>query len=103
MWLEILHAQVKARGLGSVATDLDYSKATLSLVLNGKYSSDTTRLEAAVLATFGTINCPFEDISITAEVCKSWQSRDLPTSSAWSIRHWAACQACPHNTSLKES
>lgn len=102
MWLEILRNQVKDRGLGAVAADLNYSKATLSLVLNHKYTSDTTHLESAVLVTFGTVACPFEGVDISADACRSWQTREVPTSSAWSLRHWSACQACPHNSATQE-
>ncbi|WLT30757.1 hypothetical protein [Geothrix sp. PMB-07] len=101
MWLEILRAQVAARGLGAVAKGIDYSKTTISLVLNGKYNSDTSHLETAVLKAYGTVLCPFEERSLSASDCQNWQSSEAPTSSAWSLRHWAACQSCIHNTNPK--
>ena len=103
MWRELLAAQVAARPLRAVAAELGYSHATLSLVLNGKYDADTRHLEKAVLAHFGTVACPFEARAMAAQACLAWCQRDIPTSSAWGVRHWAACQACPHNLSKKEN
>lgn len=97
MWRELLAAQVHARSLRAVAADLGYSHATLSLVLSGKYDADTRRIEEAVLAIFGTVACPFEGRDLKARECASWCARGIPTSSAWSVRHWAACKTCPHN------
>lgn len=94
MWLDLLRDQVSQRGLGAVAAELGYSKAALSLVLNGKYDSSTARIEAAVLRAFGSIQCPFEERAISAADCRFWRQCDCPTSSAWAQHHWTACQAC---------
>jgi hypothetical protein len=102
MWIEILAAQVKARGLGPVAREIDYSKATLSLVLSGKYDANPRRIEEAVLRLYGTVACPFEERPLTARECQEWRQRDVPTSSAWALKHWSACQDCPHNPAPKE-
>lgn len=102
MWLELLRDQVSQRGpggLGAVAAELGYSKSALSLVLNGKYDSSTARIEAAVLRTFGSIRCPFEERDLSAADCRFWRQCDRPTSSPWAQHHWAACQTCSHNHS----
>lgn len=103
MWRSLLASQVEARGLRAVAADLNYSHATLSLVLNGKYDSDTHHIEDAVLATFGNVPCAFEGRELEARACITWCQRGVPTSSAWALRHWAACQVCPHNLNPKEN
>ena len=97
MWRNLLAAQVDAHGLGAVALKVGYSKATLSLVLNNKYDADTCHIEEAVCLAFGTIACPFEEREMAMECCLTWCNRPVPTSSAWALRHWAACQSCPHN------
>lgn len=103
MWRSLLAAQVAAHGLRPTAASLGYSRTTLSLVLNGKYDADTRRLEERVLAVFGTIPCPFEARDLDAHDCSAWCRRIVPTSSAWALRHWAACQTCPHNVTEKEN
>lgn len=103
MWLDLLKHQVAQRGLGAVATELDYSKTALSLVLNHKYDASTTRIEKQVLNHYGTIPCPFEERDLTAADCRFWRTCDGPTSSHWALRHWEACQTCPHNPNKKES
>jgi hypothetical protein len=102
MWLDLLRYQVAQRGLGPVAADLAYSKTALSLVLNGKYDSDTSRIEKAVMDTYGTIACPFEERHLPAADCHFWRQCDHPTSSPWAQHHWAACQTCVHNPKPKE-
>ena len=102
MWREILQAQCQARGLAAVATQLGYSKATLSLVCSGKYGAHTDKIEEAVLEHFGVVACPFEGQVLSVQVCRSWSQRDVPTSSSWALQHWCACQACPLNAFTKE-
>lgn len=102
MWRELLRDQVKARGLGPVALDLDYSKAAISLVLRDKYDSSTERIEAAVNKAFGTIRCPFEERDLSAADCRFWRTCDRPTTSPWSLNHWSACRTCSHNPTPPE-
>ncbi len=103
MWHEILQAQCHSRGLAAVATQLGYSKATLSLVCAGKYGADTRGIEAAVLEQFGSFPCPYEESEITVDACNSWCRRTVPTSSSWALHHWFACQTCVNNTQPKET
>ena len=103
MWRNLLTSQVEAHGLRAVAEHLGYSRTTLSLVLNGKYNADTRRIEERVLAVFGTVSCPFEDRDLEAAACSAWCRRIVPTSSAWALRHWAACRTCPYNPTPKEN
>jgi len=88
--------------LGAVAADLNYSRATLCLVLSGKYDADTHRVEEAVMEAFGAISCPFEGREIESHACRAWCDRTVPTSSAWALRHWATCQSCVHNLKPSE-
>lgn len=97
MWLDLLRDQVFQRGLGTVAAELSYSKSTLSLLLNGKYDANPRRIEAAVVQTYGSIHCPFEEREISSADCRFWRQCDRPTTSPWAQHHWAACQTCPHN------
>lgn len=99
MWLDLLRDQVASRGLGPVALTLGYSKTALSLVLNGKYSSDTRRIEEAVLRAYGTVHCPFEGRDLTEADCRYWRTSDPHTTSPWATSHWCACRTCTHNPS----
>lgn len=102
MWLDLLRDQVDRRGLGPVSQDLGYSKAAVSLVLNGKYDSNPRRIEAAVLKAYGSLQCPFEGRELTAADCRFWRTCDRPTTSTWALQHWDACRTCPHHTPSPE-
>ena len=99
MWLDLLRDQAAQRGLGAVSLEVGYSKAALSLVLNGKYDSSTRRIETAVLRAYGALRCPFEERDLSAADCRFWRTCDRPSSSDWALRHWDACRSCPHNPS----
>lgn len=57
-WMTRLQAAVGAEGLRKVGNRLDLSKATLSLVLRGKYMAKTDRIASRVLALLPAVNDP---------------------------------------------
>jgi hypothetical protein len=98
-WLDLLEraiAQAGAGRMGDVAARLGYAKSTLSLVRHGRYIGSTANIEAAVLRVYGQIQCPHLGHELSAQDCASYASRPTPTSSAPALRHWSACQECPH-------
>ena len=70
-WLEVLRGRVAELGAGRVAADLSVSKATISLVINGKYGASTAAIEARVRAVYERaegVACP-ELGTISASLC----------------------------------
>jgi hypothetical protein len=93
-WLETLRKAVKEFGMRRVAADLEYSRAAVSLVLNGKYNACTDRIAARVLAIYGELPCPFLRVQIPAAQCRDFRERPVPTNSAQQIHHWRTCRDC---------
>lgn len=102
MWLDLLEAACKATSAAQVARHLGVSQTAISLLRSGRYQGGTARMEARILAAYGQISCPFLDRVITAEDCRTFAGPEVPTHSPFAIRHWEACQACPHATKTKE-
>ena len=100
-WLELLRGKVKEPGasMGSVATDLQMSRTTVSLVLSGKYPASTDKIAARVMQTYGRVECPFLREEISGAQCADYHQRPAPTSSPFAMRHWRACQGCPNRRS----
>lgn len=61
-WLKLLRDQVKERGQAAVAKELCCSRATISLLCNGKYPASTDKMRRKVLALYGSedglVHCP---------------------------------------------
>ncbi len=95
-WLELLRHAVEASSMGRVAEDLDVGRPTISLVLAGKYPARTDRIAQRVINVYGRVQCPFLGEEITGAQCRDYHTRAAPTSSPFAMRHWRACQSCPH-------
>ena len=96
MWLDLLKERVAASGAGKVADELEVSRTTVSLVLNGKYPASTEKFATRVIARYSTIDCPFLDREISGAECREFHTREVPTSSGFAMRHWRTCQGCPN-------
>lgn len=97
-WVEILRAEVAGRSMGAVAEQIGVSRTAISLVLAGKYPVKTPEaMERRVRDTFERRHCPFLDQALAGDACRRYRERPMPRSSARDLRHWRACQACPHN------
>lgn len=84
-------------GAVEVARRLGYRNHTIvSLIAAGKYQANTDRFGAKVLAAFGVVRCPHLGSEIPRADCAGHALRSVPTSSPEKLRHWVACQACPH-------
>lgn len=97
-WLALLTnaAEAHERGIAGVAEELDVSRTSISLVLSGKYPAKTDKIEARVLQTYARVACPHLIETITIHICRSHAERAAPTNSPREMRHWRACQNCPH-------
>ncbi len=83
-----------------VAKEIGYDRTSVSRWLNepdynGQY------VEAAVLARFNRFPCPHLKEDITPNDCGRFALRSCPTSNAREVRHWKACQSCPHKPEVK--
>ncbi|WP_257311187.1 hypothetical protein [Geothrix fuzhouensis] len=95
-WRDLLESKIKDKGQAAVARELGYSATTLSLVRRDKYPGGTERIEARVLSLYGEVACPFLGAPIPAEQCRRISHSPVPTSNPKTLRHWSACQSCPH-------
>lgn len=83
-----------------VARRCGYKNHTIvSLIAAGKYQASTDRFGEKVLTAFGVISCPHLGADIPRADCTGYALRTVPTSSPEKLRHWLACQRCPHKPS----
>lgn len=94
----LLEAALAAPGATqeTVAARMGYNRSTLSLALNGKYPGSTDKFSAKVIEALGRIVCPHLGEEISRQDCRAHHTRAAPTSSPFAMRHWRACQGCPH-------
>lgn len=95
-WLAMLGARVETLGsIQAVATELGYSRSSISLALAGKYPAKVTKLQAAVVTAYTRCHCPYLAREITAVECRGHRTRPTPQSNPEELRFWSACQGCP--------
>ena len=85
----------------SVAERVGLSRTAVSLLLDGKYPASTARVEQKIFAALGRVQCPHLAVEISSAECAIYHGVDAPTSSPLAMRHWRACQECPHNRSKR--
>lgn len=98
MWLDLLKEAVANSNRAAVARELDVSRTTISLVLDGKYPAKTDKIAELVLNTYGKVDCPHLAVQITLAECRSYHEMNVPTSSPRAMKHWRECQSCSNNT-----
>lgn len=84
------------RGIAGVAVTLGLSRAAVSLVVSDKYPASSARIARKVIDAFDRVLCPHLSRSLTHLDCRTFAYRTPPTSSPREMRHWRACQQCPH-------
>lgn len=94
-WKTMLQKAVDTTSPREVAAKLGYSRATISLVLAGKYPGRADKVEARVIEVFGRVECPFEHQVITPADCKAHALVKAPTHNPIKMEHWRACLHCP--------
>lgn len=95
-WTELFTKAVDATSLAEVARRLQVSRTAASLVYNNKYPASTERFATRVLTVYGRVACPHLETEIPFSKCREYHTREAPTSSPFAMRHWRACQGCPH-------
>lgn len=94
-WLELLRAQVEAKGVVTVAKELGYKNHTgVSLAVRGQYPASTMHIERRVLATYHTIECPHSRETHHRSRCSEIATREAPTHNPLAMQQWRACQRC---------
>lgn len=97
-WLELLCAAAARETIAGVAERVGLSRATISLVLAGKYPAKSLiNVERKVRAALDCWRCPYLDRIIGAQDCRAYHDRPTPRSSSREIKHWQACQQCAHS------
>lgn len=94
--LALLRAAVDASTISGTARRLDVSTTSVSLLLSGKYGASTAKMAALIVAVLGRVPCPYLQEEISGAQCIEFHGRAAPTSSPYAMRHWRACQTCPH-------
>lgn len=75
------------------------SRSAVSLALSGNYPADTAQFEQRIIVALGRVDCPHLKEEISRKDCRDFHTRAAPTSSAFAMRHWRACQGCPNRRS----
>ena len=78
-----------------IAKEIGYDRTSISRWIN-EPDYNGARVEAAVLARYNRFTCPHLGVEITPNECNGYATRRCPTSNAREVRHWKACQTCPH-------
>lgn len=103
-WLDLLRAEVEANndangrgGIAKVARKLDYSRATISLVIANKYPGETDRVAQRVMERLGSVDCPATAAALPYAECQMMRTRTAPTHNPAQMRWWRQCQSCANN------
>lgn len=84
-----------------IATALDYNRTSISRWIN-EPDYNGKHIAAKVLAYFDVMQCPHLGREITPNDCRDYALRPCPTSSTREVRHWRACQTCPHKPEVSK-
>ncbi len=96
---ELLEQQAKTKTCKAIADELGLSRATVSLVLRGKYPASPAPVYAKAEAVYGSVPCPFLCRAIPFAECDAHRHGDMPEAttdeaSRAALRHWRACKSC---------
>lgn len=96
-WILLVEQRIEQLGsIQKVAEELGYARPSLSLAIRGKYVGNTERLERTVLKVLGGVICPHLERKLSSAECLAFREREAPTQNPAEMRHWRACQQCPH-------
>ncbi|CAG1010369.1 hypothetical protein MYXO_04006 [Myxococcaceae bacterium] len=103
---ELLEQQAKTKTCKAIADELGLSRATVSLVLRGKYPASPAPVYAKAEAVYGSVPCPFLCRPIPFAECDAYCNGGMPAppdvgatpeeaeASRAALRHWRACKSC---------
>jgi hypothetical protein len=102
-WMEVLRQAVEREGQSRVARRLDYSAATISLILRGTYNADPANVARRVIERLSqeTLVCPVLG-TIPYGRCSAERARDFSAANPVRVALWSACRVCTHNPKRQE-
>jgi DNA-binding XRE family transcriptional regulator len=97
-WLAALADECDATSQAQAAERIGFSRATVSLVLSGKYRGSLPNVARAIRITLmsGTVECPILGEISEAE-CDLHQRAPFSSSNSMRVRLYKACRSCRHN------
>ncbi len=101
-WIEKLKKEVGGQGLAQAARELGVSKATVSLVISGKYQASTDNIKDRVEKIYasGGIDCPVLG-KITPYICMDSRERankiGLKAGNPENLKLYVSCRKCGLN------
>lgn len=98
-WRRVLDEAIAAEPSGKmgVALRLGVSRPYVSRITTGHIATASPRFVARVLALLAQVSCPYLRITLSSEQCRRYAGREYARLAAHEVRHWRACQKCPHN------
>jgi hypothetical protein len=98
LFVRLLAAEVGETNRAQAAARIGMSRTAVSLVLNNKYASPTTKgVERRVMAALGRIECAAVGETVSIEQCQNYREKAPPTHNPQAMQCWRACQHCPFN------
>lgn len=98
-WIIALAEACNKTNQSAVARRLNYSVATVSLLLSNTYRGDLDKLEGMVrgILMAETLLCPALG-AIARNACFDWQQKPFDTTNSHRVRMYQACRnSCPHS------
>lgn len=103
-WIRLLKNEVeKGKSISALSRECGIKRSSLSMLISGTYPARsldlvTRKHGARVLKLYrNEVPCPHLNKGISAEACQEFAARPMSTSNPDKLRHWSACQICPHN------
>lgn len=106
-WISLLQAERDAgRSIAEIAREVGIPRASLSLLINGKYPAGLDKVTAKygprVLMRYrAKVDCPHLRRSIGVAECALHAAAPMTMSSPSKLKHWRSCQRCKHNPNRK--
>jgi hypothetical protein len=102
-WLQLLRGEASRTSIGQAAAVVQYSRTTVSQVLDGKYPGDLAKVEAKVLAALDApVACPYLQLQLPAARCRQFSERPAPMHNPFQMIHWKACSQCQNKRKTEE-
>lgn len=109
-WLDLVRAEVQASSVAATARRMGCSRSALSQIINqcgpyGTGKASVAALAEKAIAAFTKVHCPFltafsgQPIYLDGATCRQHADRQTPPiNNPRELRHWRACQECPHRS-----
>ncbi|MGA3799141.1 hypothetical protein ACPCYX_15415 [Pseudomonas fluorescens] len=98
LFIRLLAAEVGETNRARAAERIGISRTAVSLVLNNKYASPSTKgVERRVMAALGQIVCVAVSEKVSIEQCQTYREKPAPTHNPQAMQYWRACQHCHFN------